>query len=177
MTNEEHLSLHSRCLAAFVDDTGHEALVKGHPVYGLGGCAAIGRDIDRIITQPWREVRKRVTGSPDTPLHASTFSRIAKPSDIHVVADFFRQPFWRFGAIFTEKTRLADLGLLQSMRLILEKRLQQTVEGTLCKEVKIIFESSEGADKLIVNAFQNLVFRRGWKRIWPTKLPPRRAPR
>jgi Protein of unknown function (DUF3800) len=165
MTNYEPLFVQDRCLAAFVDDTGHEALVKGHPIYGLGGCATLGRDLERIVTRPWREVRRRVTGSPDTPLHANTFPSIAKPGDIQFAADFFRQPFWRFGAIFTEKTKLADLSLLQSMRMVLEKRLQQIVEGTLCKEVKVIFESSERADKLIVAAFQNLNFHRGWKRI------------
>lgn len=51
MTSPEQLILQDRCLAVFVDDTGHEALVKDHPVYGLGGCAAMGRDIDRIIAQ------------------------------------------------------------------------------------------------------------------------------
>jgi hypothetical protein len=38
-----------------------EALVRGHPVYGLGGCAAMSRDLQRIVTEPWREIRKRVT--------------------------------------------------------------------------------------------------------------------
>jgi hypothetical protein len=68
MTNAGHLILPERCLAVFVDDTGHEALVKGNSVYGLGGCAAMSRDLQSIITQPWREMRKRVTGSPDTPV-------------------------------------------------------------------------------------------------------------
>jgi hypothetical protein len=44
-------------------DTGHEAL-KGHPVYG---CAELAGDLDAVIRTPWREVRRRATGSPDTP--------------------------------------------------------------------------------------------------------------
>jgi hypothetical protein len=52
MTIPERLFLQDRCLAVFVDDTGHEALVKGHPVYGLGGCAVMGRDLERVIRQP-----------------------------------------------------------------------------------------------------------------------------
>jgi hypothetical protein len=52
----------------FVDDTGHEALVSGHPVYGLGGCAVMAGDLDRLIRHPWHEVRRKVTGSADTPL-------------------------------------------------------------------------------------------------------------
>ena len=59
----ERLVLRDRSLAVYVDDTGHESL-KGQPVYGLGGCANLGRDYERIINQPWRAVRKHVAGSP-----------------------------------------------------------------------------------------------------------------
>jgi hypothetical protein len=31
------LSVQTQCLVVFVDDTGYEALVEGHKVYGLGG--------------------------------------------------------------------------------------------------------------------------------------------
>ena len=64
MTSQEQqpkLVLRDRCLAVFVDDTGHEALVREQPVYGLGGCAALGRDIERLIHQPWKELRRRVS--------------------------------------------------------------------------------------------------------------------
>ena len=82
MTPPENLILPDRCLAVYVDDTGHEALMPGHSVYGLGGCAVMGRDLDRLILQPWREIRKRVTGSPDTPLHANKFPTLATKADM-----------------------------------------------------------------------------------------------
>ena len=46
------LSVPDRSLLIFVDDTGHEALVPGHSVYGLGGCAALAADIERVIRHP-----------------------------------------------------------------------------------------------------------------------------
>jgi hypothetical protein len=163
----EHLILPDRCLAVFVDDTGHEALVKGHPVYGLGGCAVMGRDLERVVRQPWKAIRKRVTGSPETPLHANEFPSIAKPGDIEAVAEFFRvQPFWRFGAIITAETKLADeLGLLRTMKYVLQNRVNEIVQTNLCKEVKVIFESSKRVDKLIQDAFQDFELRRGSKHI------------
>jgi hypothetical protein len=82
MTPPENLILPDRCLAVYVDDTGHEALMPEHSVYGLGGCAVMGRDLDRLILQPWREIRKRVTGSPDTPLHANKFPTLATKADM-----------------------------------------------------------------------------------------------
>jgi hypothetical protein len=150
-----------------VDDTGHEALAKGHPVYGLGGCAVLGRDLERIIWQPWKELRKRITGSPDLPLHANKLPRIANARDIEAIAEFFRvYPFWRFGAIFTTATQLADeLNLMQTMKHVLQKRINVIVERTLCKEVHVVFESSERANKIIEEAFQGFEFSRGSKRI------------
>jgi hypothetical protein len=44
----------------FADYTGHETF-KGHPMYGLGGCAVMGRDIGRRLAEPWRAVRRRIT--------------------------------------------------------------------------------------------------------------------
>jgi hypothetical protein len=167
MTSPEHLILQDRCLAVFVDDTGHEALVKNHPVYGLGGCAVMGRDLERVIRQPWKEMRKRVTGSPDTPLHANKFPSIAKSGDMEAMGEFFRaQSFFRLGAIITVETKLADeLSLMQTMKTVLLQRVNEIVQAVLCKEVKVIFEASDRADKLIREAFQGFEFYRGSKHI------------
>jgi hypothetical protein len=167
MTSSEELVIPDRCLAVFVDDTGHEALVPNHPIYGLGGCAALGRDLKRIISDPWRVVRQRVNGAPDIPLHANKFSRSANPDDIAVVAEFFRvQPFARFGATISVNTSLPDeMSLLRTMKEVLELRINEIVGHTLCREVKVIFESSQRVDKLIEKAFQNFEVRRGWKHI------------
>jgi hypothetical protein len=158
------LELRDRCLAVYVDETGHEAL-DGQPVYGLGGCAVLGRDYERILNGPWRAVRRQIAGSFDAQLHANKFR--GKPEDIDVVARFFReQPFWRFAAVITQKTILADqLTLLGTMKDALEKRINDIAGKTLCEEVRVVFESSQRADRLIENAFQSFDFSRGSKRI------------
>src|SRR5437016_9760171 len=83
------LILAQGCLAVFVDDTGHEAF-NGQSVYGLGGCAAMATDLDRLIRTPWREVRSKITGSSDTPLHAATFTQSASKEQMNVIGEFFR---------------------------------------------------------------------------------------
>jgi hypothetical protein len=70
--HEQALVVHDKCLIFYIDETGHEKLLRKEPVYGLGGCAVLGHDLDRLIFQPWRSVRRVITGSADTPLHAST---------------------------------------------------------------------------------------------------------
>jgi hypothetical protein len=149
------MNLPEKSLVVFVDDTGHEALVAGHPVYGLGGCAVMTHDLDRVICQPWHEVRRKVTGSADTPLHAASFGRTATEEQIRIVADFFRtQPFARLGAIISVKTRLTgDLGTVDTIAGVLKNRIVDIAKWTRFTEVHVIFESSERANRHIEAAF------------------------
>jgi hypothetical protein len=149
------LVLSSDCLVVFVDDTGHEALVEGHPVYGLGGCAAMARDLDRAIRDPWREIRREVSGSPDTPLHASSFGRSASPDQIRAVAKFFRtHPFARLGAIISVETTLVpEMGPVPTIASVLKRRIWDVARWTPFKELKVVFESSERANRLVERGF------------------------
>ena len=160
---ETNLVLPDRCLAVFVDDTGHEALVAGHPVYGLGGCAALASDLDRFIRAPWREVRRRVTGSPATPLHANTFTGFATSENIAAVAEFFRvNPFARFGAIISTDTAFAEqLGPVPTIAKVLQARIVDIARWTAFDSAVVIFESSERADRLIEEAFQDFALEEG----------------
>lgn len=158
-----NLVLPDRCLAVFVDDTGHEELLKDHRVYGLGGCAALARDLDHVVRAPWREVRRLVTGSPDTPLHASEFSRVATPENIAVVADFFRvNPFARFGAIISTDTELADgLGPVPTIAKVLQAMIIDIARHASFDSLAVVFESSDRVDRLIEEAFQGFAIEEG----------------
>lgn len=163
--NQEHLVLPEGSLVVVVDDTGHEALVPGHPVYGLGGCAVMDKDLDRIIRQPWREVRRKVTGSPDTPLHANTFAGFATSENIRTVAEFFHaQPFARLGAIISFKTALVDgLGPVPTIAKVLQERIREIAARTAFNSLALIFESSQRADRLIEAAFKDFGLEEGGK--------------
>jgi hypothetical protein len=160
---EKNLVLPDRCLAVFADDTGHEALVPGHPVYGLGGCAVLASELDRIIRASWREIRRLVTGSPDTPLHANKFAGFATPENIAAVAEFFRvNPFARFGAIISTDTALDDgLGPVPTIAKVLQARIVDIARWTAFDSLAVIFESSERADRLIEEAFQGFALEEG----------------
>ena len=162
------LVLPDRCLAVFVDDTGHEEF-KGQPFYGLGGCAALGRDIERLIYRPWKELRMKVKGSTEAPLHANKFPSIAKTGDVEAVASFFRaHQFFRFAVVLTTETTTElpeNIGRIRAMKGVLEARINDIVRMTLCKEVKVIFESSDRVNASIQEAFQDLTLVRGSKPI------------
>ena len=82
----------------------------------------MARDLARLISEPWKGIRERVTGSSDIPLHARKFSSIAKPGDIEAVSEFFRlQHFVRFGAIISTATKLDDkMDVLHTMKEVFQ---------------------------------------------------------
>lgn len=86
---------------------------------------------------------------------------------MEAVGRFFKdQPFSRFGAIISNQTVLADeLGTVRTIKEVLQLRITEIMQSILCREVKVIFESSDRADKLIEQAFQDFDLYRGWKRI------------
>ena len=149
------LTLPESSLIVFVDDTGHERLVKGHNVYGLGGCVVMANDLDRAVRQPWQAVRLRVTGSADIALHAASFARTATQQQIEAVAEFFRrQPFARIGATVSVKSRLTgNLGPINVIAGALKNRILDIAKWTRFTEVHIVFESSDRADRHVERAF------------------------
>jgi hypothetical protein len=149
------LKLSDHTLVVFVDDTGHEALVPGHPVYGLGGCAVMASDLERTLRHPWHEVRRKVKGSPDAPLHAASLGHPPRPEDIATVAEFFRnQPFARIGAIIPNNAKRDDgITVMRIIASTLKQLILDIARWTPFTEVKVIFEASRRADFLIQDAF------------------------
>src|SRR5229473_8633356 len=95
------LHLAPDCLMFAIDDTGHERL-RGQPIYGLGGCAVMGRDYNRVVAEPWRRRRAATTGNFHTPLHAVKFRRRATRANMAAMGRFFaNQPFFRFAVVAT----------------------------------------------------------------------------
>lgn len=149
------LDLSERALVVFVDDTGHESLVPDHAVYGLGGCAVLAGDLDRILRHPWHEVRRKVRGSADAPLHAASLGRPPRPEDIEAVAAFFRtQPFARIGAIIPVTAKRGnEVTVMHIISEMLKRRIVDIARWTSFTEMHVVFESSSRADSLIEEAF------------------------
>jgi hypothetical protein len=148
------LTLAEQTLVVFVDDTGHERLVEGHPVYGLGDCAAMAHDLELIIRHPWHEVRRKLCGSPNMPLHAAALGHPPRREDIEMVAEFFRsQPFARIGAIISTKAARDDgISAIGTIATVLKQRIVDIARWTPCTEVNVIFEASGRADRVIEDA-------------------------
>ncbi len=126
-------------------------------------------DLERAICQPWRKVRKFITGSEDEPLHASKFWRRATEKKKEVVSNFFLNSFFRFGAILSINTEHPqDIEIVNIVAKSLQNRICDIAKWTRFEELHVIFESSERADNLIQNAMQNFALQEDGKSI-PTE--------
>jgi hypothetical protein len=74
---EEHLSENTFVIA--LDDTGQEEFKDpNYQVFGLGGCAFLVRDYQRLIEIPWNYMCNRFFPENERPMHATNL----KPSSL-----------------------------------------------------------------------------------------------
>lgn len=142
-------------LLVFVDDTGHETFAGNQGFYGLGACVVLAAGYAHLKAK-WGEVRTIATGDPDAPLHASTMER--KTENFEALSGFFLDPSFIRIAVTTTK----DIGLPPNMHpcVPVMGQLRQeiaTVASCLpCERIWIIVESSQRADPVVCNCFDQL---------------------
>jgi hypothetical protein len=144
-----NLELTPDTLVFFVDDTGHEALPSGLHVYGLGGCGLMAVELDPLVREPWREVRRQVLGSPDGPLHAADL-RDPTQAQIDAITAFFTSR--RIARIAARSRRFHRAYLSKALL----NRIADVAKWTQFGQMAVIIESSERADLLLEAAFQDL---------------------
>jgi hypothetical protein len=151
----EELTPDADDLLVFVDDTGHETFAVNQGFHGLGACVVLGAGYAHLKAR-WGEVRNIAAGSPDAPLHASTIER--KPENFEALSGFFLDPSFIRIAVTTTK----DIGLPPHMHpcVPVMGQLRQEIETVAsvlpCKRIWIFVESSQRADPVVRNCFDQL---------------------
>lgn len=145
------------CLCVFLDDTGHELLAPGHDYYGLGGCAVIAEDMNRLIDAPWRAVRKIVARDENAPLRAAGFSRLHTKEHLDAVATFFRKrPFMRVAAGATRVSSFPpEYPIMRAVLDSMKQRILDVAKWTQFRSIAVIFEASDRANHLVETHFGN----------------------
>jgi hypothetical protein len=107
-----------------------EALRKhGAPIGGVG---ILGAEYERVLSAPWRDLRRIVNGSLSPPLHASKFGEEHTPSQLAAISNFFR--------IRISKQRIADVA-----------------EWWAFSSIVVIFEDNPRANDAIERYFGDVV--------------------
>jgi hypothetical protein len=154
------LTINPNALVFFIDETGHEQLSDPHyPIFGMGGCAVMGRSYEEIIREPWRNLKARCFGGPDVPLHAAD---LRAPSNIQIEAlgaFFLTNPFSRFASIMKLSTSIPkELIPYQLISGSLMKRVEEIASTYALESLTIVFESSQRGDSLTTQHFGHFQF-------------------
>lgn len=138
---EPIVELHPRCLTFYVDESGHEDFSDPYyPVYVLGGCAILASDLQRVVREPWRDLKARHFGGADQPLHASDL-RNPTPEQLEGLSTYFcAQAFGRFAVAMTNKTTLPPgTKPIELMPGLLRKRYEKLTLRLVPKPEEVAF--------------------------------------
>jgi len=133
------------CLLVFVDDTGDPAYRDPvNPVFGLGGCAVLARDLERAVRGPWAAVRTALGGRPDAKLHAKRVERRMTKSQETAIRSFFvDQPFRRVAYVSSIRTRYdggPEDAVMRSTAATLAQRILEVAKWMPFSSIIAIFE-------------------------------------
>jgi hypothetical protein len=144
----------------FIDETGHEELAESHHVFGMGGCAALAQDLDRLIQSPWKRIRKAVAGDEEAPLHATELNAKLTPEQQALVGAFFTDnSFRRIGVASTVNTKLVgEIALMNAVALTLAKRIVEVVRWSPASSIAVIFEHGDRIAKKLEEILSSVGF-------------------
>lgn len=132
-------------LLVALDDTGEPSTRdRGHPVFGLGGCAILVGQYHESMRLPWARMKQRHFAGPLAPLHASDL-RSPTPEQIEALNSFFRdQVFFRLAALLTDQFPIDNPAARVELISLMISRLLASVSARVpFSKIALIFDRSE----------------------------------
>ena len=78
-----------------------------NPTFGRGGCGTLMPEYKRLITKPWRQLKRERLGGACKPFHATEFEHSGPTMrQIAGINGFLARPFWRFASMCDIRTVL-----------------------------------------------------------------------
>lgn len=143
-------------LLVFIDDTGNETFAGNQGFYGLGACVILEAGYQLSLKPKWGEVRRIIAGDAEAPLRASTMER--KPENFAALSQFFLDP--SFARIGVTTTKAIGLPATMHPSVPIMGQLRQEIAYLAsvlpCKRVWVIVESSQRADQIVRECFDQL---------------------
>ncbi|CAG0964536.1 hypothetical protein FLAV_00887 [Flavobacteriales bacterium] len=133
-TNKGQIELGENTLVFALDDTGHEEFKdRDYQIYGIGGCAFLVKDYQRLIEIPFNYTCSKYFPDLKRPFHTTDVIRTITKEQIEALNHLFQKfMFFRIANIITSKTdNRADI---ENIRL---------TTGTIVNSIKTISEQAE----------------------------------
>lgn len=152
-TDKGAIQINEDTFVVALDETGHEEFKDpNYQVFGIGGCAFMARDYQRLIETPWNFVCSRFFPDQERPMHASemTFSK----EQIGALNHFFKNfPFFRVATTVSINTcNETEYNYIDIIGRSILERINHVAKYTDFKRLIIIYESSERIEHKVLSS-------------------------
>lgn len=159
----EHI-LPDDALVFALDDTGHEKLHQANGAcFGIGGCAFLVSDYQRLIEAPWNHMLQRSFPDTPRPVHAAEHFRNPTKEQLSALTDFFtRFGFFRLAVtVSTKTTNSVDADYIEIVATSVLQRVAEVASQVTFSRVLVLFEASERIDRQVMQALSGKKLQRG----------------
>ncbi len=164
--DEGLIRLGEKTLVVTLDDTGHEEFIDpNHKVFGLGGCAFMVRDYQRLIEQPWNYMCNRFFPDQKRPMHATDIKCTKEQMEAlnHFFANF---QFFRLATTASHKTiSEIDRDFIDIIGASTIERICEIAKHADFNRIFILFEASDRIEHKILTSLSGKKIRRNNQEI------------
>jgi len=162
---KEYLS--DKTLVVAIDDTGHEEFKDpNYQVFGIGGCAFMARDYQRLIKEPWEFMCRNFFPELQRPLHAAELRGISDEQIDALNYFFTNYGFFRIASTASIKSiKDVDNDFIEIIGSTLLQRICDIAKWTDFERVYIIFENSDRIEMKVLRSLSNKKIKRGLQNI------------
>lgn len=160
------LRLGEQTLVVVIDDTGHEEFSDpNYKVFGLGGCAFMVRDYQRLIEQPWNYMCKTFFPEEKRPLHATDI-RFSSEQMAALKHFFEKFDFFRIATTASYKTKNeVDRNFIDIVGASLLSRICEIGKWADFDRLFILFEASDRIESKVLSSWSHKKVRNKSKEI------------
>lgn len=145
-------------LVVALDDTGNERFKDAnHPVFGLGGCAFMVRDYQRLVEGPWDYMCSKYFPDIKRPIHATDDLKNLTEDQMNAINHFFeRFEFFRIATTSSKNTETSvEEDFIQIVGASILQRIVDVAKWTNFDRLFILIEESERIELKIVQSLSN----------------------
>jgi hypothetical protein len=164
--DEGLIHLGEKTLVVAIDDTGHEEFQDpNHRVFGLGGCAFMVRDYQKLVEQPWNYMCERFFPDQKRPMHAADIRFSSEQMD--ALKHFFEKfQFFRVATTASHNTlNEIDRGFVDIVGACLLQRICEIAKWAEFDRLFILFEASDRIETKVITSLSGKKIQRGTENI------------
>ena len=167
LKNGEKKRLPENTFVVAVDDTGHEEFKDpNYQVFGIGGCAFLVRDYQRLIERPWNYMCQHFFPDIGRPIHATDLRNLSSTQHGAFKHFFEKFEFFRIAVTASVKSeKEVEANFIEIAGASLLQRICEIGEWAEFDRLFILFEESERIEMKVLQSLSGKKIKQNSKEI------------